>query len=116
MVALQPESQWQVSRSGDEVAVAPPQGGGERMKLAAITRVVIVTNDTGPFGTDVWWMLVDDAARRAVGYPQGATGEKDMLDWLVALPGFDHDAMIAAMASTENDEFLCWERAGSDQA
>jgi hypothetical protein len=109
-VALQPESKWQVSRSGGSVVVTPASGAAERMSEAAITRVIIVTNDTGPVGIDVWWMLVDDAAKRAIGYPQGATGEQPVLDWLTALPGFDHGAMIAAMASTENNEFLCWER------
>ena len=107
---LQPESQWRVARDGEEIEVRPPRKQSERIKIADLTRILVVTNDTGPWGMDVWWMFVDDAARRAVSYPQGATGEQALLDWMLALPGFDHNAMIDAMSSTGNAEFVCWQR------
>jgi hypothetical protein len=41
----------------------------------------------------------------------GATGEKAMLERLQRLPGFDNDALIQAMMSVEDAEFICWTRA-----
>jgi hypothetical protein len=107
---LQPEAQWHVVRNGEEIVVTPPKKQPEHIKVADLTRIVVVTNDTGPWGMDVWWMLIDDETRRAVSYPQGATGEQAMLDWMLALPGFEHSAMIEAMGSTGNAEFVCWRR------
>jgi hypothetical protein len=37
-------------------------------------------------------------------------GTEALLEHLQTLPGFDNDAVIAAMQSTENQLFLCWER------
>ena len=37
---------------------------------------MIETNDSGPFGADVWWLLFGADDRIAVAFPQGATGEQ----------------------------------------
>jgi hypothetical protein len=42
--------------------------------------------------------------------PQGIEGEINLLDCLQALDGFDNEMLIKAMASHENQRFLCWER------
>ena len=42
--------------------------------------------------------------------PQGAVGEDTLLDRLQTLAGFENDAVIAAMSSTERQRFLCWEQ------
>lgn len=44
-------------------------------------------------------------------WPQGATGEEEVIARLTAMPGFNHRAMIAAMASTDNATFILWSRA-----
>jgi hypothetical protein len=43
--------------------------------------------------------------------PQGATGERALLERLQELPGFDDRAVIDAMSATARQRFLCWERA-----
>ncbi len=106
---LQPEATWQVARNGEEIVVTPPKKQPEHIKVAHLTRIVVLTNDTGPWGMDVWWMLVDDTSRRAVSYPLGATGEQAMLDWMLTLPGFE----LRGMDSVENAEFVCWSRDGA---
>ena len=60
---------------------------------------------------DVWWLLFGADDRIAVAFPQGASGEQEAIDWLIALPGFDHEAMIMAMGSTGNAVFPVWRRA-----
>jgi hypothetical protein len=34
----------------------------------------------------------------------------DLLQALQKLPGFDHQAVIAAMGSTSNAKFVCWRK------
>jgi hypothetical protein len=46
----------------------------------------------------------------ACAYPQGATGEQATLDYLMALPGFDHAEMIKAMSSVGNAVFPVWRK------
>ena len=40
--------------------------------------------------------------------PQGASGEKELVDWLMSLPGFDIDAMTRAMQYRGNATFELW--------
>jgi hypothetical protein len=71
---------------------------------------MIETNDSGPFGADIWWLLFGADDRLACAFPQGAAGEKAAVDRLLGLPGFDHEAMIMAMGSTGNAVFPVWRR------
>ena len=72
--------------------------------------VIVKTTDTGPFEEDVWWILVGNHGQVTI--PQLASGERELLPRLQALPGFDNDAFIEAMSSVENHQFLCWQREG----
>ena len=47
--------------------------------------------------------------------PQGAAGEEGLLDRLQKLEGFDNNAVIEAMSATENERFVCWRRASSNE-
>jgi hypothetical protein len=67
------------------------------------------TNDSGPWGADVWWILVGNAPESGCVYPNGATGEQEALEALQRLPGFDNGQFIEAMTSTENARFVCWQ-------
>lgn len=79
------------------------------MRWDDLRAVVLETNDSGPLGTDVFWLLVgrDDNSQCAV--PQGATGEMELLAKLQELPGFDSEAVVVGMRSTRNQHFPCWE-------
>jgi hypothetical protein len=105
------EAAYIVSVEGDGISVADPKGEEKTLALADISGVMIETNDSGPVGADVWWLLFGADDRIAAAFPQGASGERDAIDWLIALPGFDHDAMIMAMGSTGNAVFPVWRRA-----
>jgi hypothetical protein len=105
------EAAYIVSVEGDGLSVADPNGEEKSLALADLNGVMIETNDSGPVGTDVWWLLFGADDSIAAAFPQGATGERQAIDWLLALPGFDHDAMIMAMGSTANAVFPVWRRA-----
>ena len=101
----------QVRVMWDETGVCThfPTGEAQAIAWAAVTVVAIETNDSGPWGADVWWLL--EGAEGRVAYPQGATGDEEMLEELPRrFLGFSQEAVIQAMGCTENARFVCWER------
>jgi hypothetical protein len=105
MSRKQPEASYVVSTSGDEVRCVWPDGSVQAVSLMRLRDVYVETNDSGPVGSDVWFVLRDDLGQQCA-YPLGATGEAAVLDRLCALPGFRLDGMN----STANARFLCWQR------
>ena len=87
---LLPETRWLVKQSQDEILVTDPEGNEHALGLADLTDVAIETNDNGPWGADVWWLLFGEDDRLATTFPQGATGDSECVGRLVAPPGFDH--------------------------
>lgn len=106
----QPEARWTVTLDDGHVQVTDDRGAVKRLATAELRGVAIETNDSGPWGTDVWWLLFGADDRVACLYPQGATGESAMLDYLCALPEFDFTEMAKAMGSTDNALFPVWRR------
>ncbi len=106
---LLPESRFVVRLSDSEVICERPDGKVERVGWADLQKVEVVTTGDGPFAPDVFWVL--HASSTGCAIPQGATGEKELLERLQALPGFDNGAVIEAMSSTSDRRFLCWQKA-----
>jgi len=105
---LEPESRFIVRISDIEVACDRPDGKTERVGWSDLQRVEIVTTSDGPMAPDVFWVLHGTDTGCAI--PQGATGERALLERLQALPGFDNAQVIEAMGSTSDRRFLCWQR------
>lgn len=107
---LYPECLWNVSV--DEIGFRATDQTGKTVYLPRenLESVVVATNDTGPWGADVWWLMYGADGQLACAFPQGATGEKDVLDALLALPGFDQTEMIKAMGCTSVATFIVWKQ------
>lgn len=90
------------------VSCRRPNGTVESVEWTDLKAVIIETTSAGPFFTDVFLILVGDHSGCVV--PMGAAGEDALLERLQTLPGFDNKAVIAAMASADDQRFLCWER------
>ena len=105
---LYPECLFVVSVSGEEITNKRPDGVIERVPVQDVKEVAIETNSSGPWGTDVWWLITGATPDARCAYPGGATGEQAMLQWFHGLPGFDDNAVITAMGSTSNARFVCW--------
>jgi hypothetical protein len=106
---LEPESRFIIRLSDSEVVCERPDGKVERVGWSDLQKVEVVTTADGPFAPDVFWVLHGTSGGCAV--PQGATGDKELLERLQALPGFDDQAFIEAMSSISDRRFLCWQRA-----
>jgi hypothetical protein len=104
---LYPECLFTVRLGDSEVSVHRPDGTVERLALDRLKEVSIVTNDCGPAGSDVWWLLVGSPTEGCA-FPGGASGEQEVLRFVQQLPGFDNGRFIEAMGSTSNAKFVCW--------
>ena len=99
------ESFWNVEIRNNAIVCTSPQGDVDIMPIASITSVKIETNDEGPLGTDVWWII--GSAVDALVFPSGATGEQQILQVLQQLPGFNNSAVVDAMICVEPKTFVC---------
>ena len=102
------EARWPVTTLDDRIDTVDPDGEVRVVGFEDLRGVMIETNDTGPVGADVWWLLFGADDRLACAFPQGSVGEKEAVARLMSLPGFDHEAMIMAMGSTTNAVFPVW--------
>lgn len=93
--------------TAEAVVYHQADGTTHTLRWDELRAVLIETTDQGPFLEDVWWILIDNAGHCKI--PQMA-GTEALLARLQELPNFDNDAVIAAMASVENQIFVCWQR------
>jgi hypothetical protein len=95
----------------DETGISAVYPGGtiQAVTWSEVQSVAIETNDSGPWGADVWWLL--EGTDRRCAYPQGATGDPEaLLEYPKRFPGFSEAAVIKAMGCTSNSRFVCWTR------
>jgi hypothetical protein len=107
-MADQTEQAAWVELSDTGVTYHRPDGISRTVLWDDLRAVLIETTDEGPFVEDVWWILIDSDGHCII--PQGAEPEGELLGRLQQLPGFNNDAVIAAMGSVENQQFVCWQR------
>lgn len=103
-----PSARSVVSFDDESVTCRRPGGLVETVRWSDLRAVIIQTTDAGPAVDDVFWVLVGKTSGCVV--PSEAEGMNPLLERLQRLPNFDNHAVIAAMASTDNQKFLCWER------
>ena len=98
----------------DEVGVRRDLGRGKREEITwdELHEVCVVTTSGGPFEEDVYWLLVG-ADDRGCAVPQSDPASAAILDRVQRLPGFDHRALIMAMGSTDDAQFVCWRGASA---
>lgn len=108
----QPEAKWLVAIKPAHICVTDDQGCTQSVAKSDLTAVAIETNDTGPWGADVWWLLFGAEDQLACVFPQGATGESAALDYLGTLDGIDQEQIAKAMCSTNNTVFSVWRAPG----
>jgi hypothetical protein len=100
-----PEARFVVEvTADDEIVCQAPKQAEQRIRIADLGAVYVETNDSGPWGADVWWLLNDKTGETKVTFPQMATGEEAALERLRLLPGFE----VRGMNSTGNARFMCW--------
>ena len=94
----------------DEIKITRTMRDGkqETLQWSELREIAIITTDEGPFVDDVFWVLSGTDTGCLV--PSEADGAKELLMYLQKLPGFNNEAVIHAMGSTENAKFVCWSK------
>jgi hypothetical protein len=92
-----------------------PSGKVEQVTWDDLREVAVVTTADGPFAEDVFFVLVGRDDSGCI-IPQSAPESTPLLERLQRLHGFDNEAFIRAMGSTENATFVCWRRPQTDPA
>ncbi len=105
---LKPERDYVVAVSETDVICSRPDGTTESVKWNDLQRVEILTTEDGPFTPDVFWVLYGTTDGCVI--PWGATGEKELMHRLQALPEFRNDVIVNAASLTTNNQLLCWQR------
>ena len=108
--SAQPEASYVVHLSDTEVRCDRPDGSVERIAWDDLQAVIVHTTAAGPAMPDVFWILAGTSTSSGCVIPQGATGDSALLERLQKLPGFDNEAFIRSMSSTDDQKFLCWQR------
>ncbi|MCC7062367.1 MAG: hypothetical protein IT456_06145 [Planctomycetes bacterium] len=85
-----------------------PDGRSLTISWHDLAEVEVHTNECGPLGIDVWWVL--RGTRHTCIFPADANGADAVLRKLQTLPGFDQGAFLQAMGSTAKAVFPCWRR------
>ncbi|WP_084582239.1 hypothetical protein [Sphingomonas azotifigens] len=102
-----PEAQFVVEVTAEDAIVCRAPGQpDQRIRMTDLASVHVETNDSGPWGADVWWLLNDNTGHTRVAFPQLATGEDAVLARLGQLPGF----AVQGMNARSNARFLCWRK------
>ncbi|HYE96399.1 MAG TPA: hypothetical protein VD962_09330 [Rubricoccaceae bacterium] len=104
-------SRGMVSFDAEGVVHTRADGRQERIRWDELEEVSIVTTDEGPFVDDVFWVLAGASGGCLV--PSETEGVDALLARLQRLPGFDNEAVIAAMGSTGRARFVCWHALGA---
>lgn len=88
----------------DEIVCRVLKQVEQRIRVADIAAAYVEPNDSGPWGTDVCWLLNGATGHTQLAFPELATGEDAALERLRQLPGFE----VRGMNSVENARFMCW--------
>ena len=102
------EAQVVVADQGDFVSAKFPNGDTQTLSWDALIRFEIQTNESGPWGWDVWFVLV--GSEDEVSFPLGATGQDEVLAKVQAVTGKDREQLIDGMNCTTDRTFVTWEK------
>lgn len=103
-----PEDLFQIEMTDEKLTCTRSDGTIEEITWEELNKIEIHTNDCGPFIEDVYWVLHGN--NRGCVIPQGAPDSTELLKRLQDLPGFSNEKFMDAMACTDNNEFLIWEK------
>lgn len=105
-------TKWSVRFEGDDIATSDGSETTRRLAMRELRKVVVQTDDSGPWGADVLYFLFTDDTQPAGVFPIEAQGCQEFVNWLSTLPGFRDRELARAMASTDVARFVVYEAEG----
>lgn len=104
-------AQWSVSLDGDDIVTSDGQGNERKMALRDLSRVVVATDDSGPWGADVVFLLYSSGSDPKCLFPLEANGQDGFITWLESQPGYNSRELAQSMGSTKVARFEVFSRA-----
>jgi hypothetical protein len=105
--AAPPVEEIQVDSTGVSRAIGSL---AERIRWDDVDEIRVITTDSGPFAEDVFFLLVD-VDKKGCLVPHYAAVRHKLLEQLQSrFEGLDDAAIVKAMASTSNADFLVWKK------
>jgi hypothetical protein len=82
----------------------------EQIRWDDVDEIRIITTDSGPYSEDVFFVFVD-VEKKGCLVPHDAAAKYKLLEQLQSrFEGLDNAAVIKAMGSTSNADFLIWKK------
>ena len=96
----------------DDVGILRVEGSiREEVSWESVTEIKLITTDAGPYGEDVFFVLIGTDGKGCL-VPHAAAVRTKLLEALqTRFPNLDDAPVIAAMGSTSNNSFVLWKRA-----
>lgn len=108
LVNASPLTRWSVSILDGNIVTSDGNGAERRLPLRDLRRVVVATDDSGPWGADVVFLLYSSDPDPAGIFPLEAAGRENFVEWLSAQPGYQGRELAKAMGSTRVARFEVW--------
>lgn len=100
-----PLALWNVRFDHGEIVTSDGQGNERKMAVRDLTRVVVATDDSGPWGADVVFLLYSSEPDPTCLFPLEASGQTRFVAWLSVQPGYQDRELARAMGSTKVARF-----------
>lgn len=105
-----PACLWSVRVAQGIIHTSDGQGTVRDLLIQHLRSVVVATDDSGPWGDDVVFLLYADAPDPVGAFPLEADGCQDFVAWLSGQAGYRSEELAKAMASTQVARFVVYER------
>lgn len=106
---------WSVRIVSDHIVTADGYGELRYLAIADLTKIVVATDDSGPWGADVVYLLHGVGPDPVGMFPLEATGSQTFVEWLSQRAGYNDREHRRAMGSTRVARFTIFEAAPADQ-
>ena len=104
-----PLEKWSVRFDGDYIVTSDGQETTRRLPVHELRRVIVQTDDSGPWGADVLYFLFTSDPEPAAVFPIEAQGCQEFVGWLSRMPGYRDRELAKAMRSTDVAKFVVFE-------
>lgn len=100
-----PLAQWSVRFRDGHIVTKDGQGDERTLPVKDLRRVVVATDDSGPWGADVVFLLYSHEPEPVGLFPLEAAGRDDFVKWMGSQPGFRNRELAKSMSSTQVTQF-----------
>jgi hypothetical protein len=104
-----PLARWSVAIEEGSIVTSDGSDTTNKLAIPELRKVVVQTDDSGPWGADVLYFLFTGGTQPAAVFPLEAQGCQNFVEWLSTLPGYDDRELARAMGSTSVARFVVFE-------